>query len=249
MQVSKLIYSAMRICGLLGAPGRAPSDSETEDGLMTLNGMLDAWITEKLLVFCVRPFQVQLVVSQQDYTIGEDGTPDFAHVRPEQIDRAGLILNNVTPSTEIPLQVYTDQEWAAVTPKALQSTQPTGLWYQRTVPNGICTFWPIPQNPYQVNLYLWEQLAQVVDASVNIDLPPGYQSAIEYNLAMELATRFKDRAKLSPWDVQKAMLTKSTVKTMNDERLRMRVEYAALGTAGRRGRYQILSNTYYGGGN
>ena len=34
---------------------------------------------------------------------------------------------------------------------------------------------------------------------------------------------------------------------MNDEHLLMRVEYAALGTDGRRGRYQILSNTYYGG--
>lgn len=249
MQTSILIYNAMRIAGILGAPGRAPSDSETADGLLALNGMLDAWQTERLMVFCELAFEFQLVVDQQDYSIGTDGTPDFAHTRPEQIDRAGLILNNVMPSTEIPLQTYTDQEWAAVTPKKLQSTQPTGLWYQRTVPNGLITFWPIPQNPYKVMLYLWENLQVVDDASVNMSLPPGYQSAIEYNLAVELAARFPGRANISPWSVQKAMLTKNTVKTMNDERLKMRTEYAALGTAGRRGRYQILSNTYYGGGN
>ena len=247
MLVSTLFYNAARIAGILGAPGRGMTASETADCLLVFNAMLDAWMTEKLMVFYILQFPVQLVVNQQNYTIGMSGTPDFPMPRPEQIDRAGLVLNNVFPSTEIPLQTYTDQEWSAVTPKQLQSTQPTGIWYQRTVPNGIITFWPIPQNPYMVNLYLWMNLQGVPSAGASIDLPPGYQTAIEYNLAIELAARFQERANISPWSVQKAMLAKATVKTMNDERLKMRVEYAALGTAGRRGRYQILSNTYYGG--
>lgn len=247
MQVSVLLYNAFRIAGILGAAGRANSPSETSDGLLALNAMLDAWQTERLLVWCVLQNTVDLVVNQQNYSIGLNGAPDYELPRPEGIDRAGLILNNVYPSTEIPLQIYSDQEWSAVTPKQLQSTQPTGLWYQRTVPNGLITFWPIQQNPYQVNLYLRVNLLQVADANANIDLPPGYQSAIEYNLALELAARFQERANISPLSIEKAMTTKASVKIMNDEHLKMRVEYAALGTAGRRGRYQILSNTYYGG--
>ncbi len=125
---------------------------------------------------------------------------------------------------------------------------PQGIWYQRTVPNGIITFWPIPQIAYAVNLYLWQNLQTVTDATVNIDLPPGYQTAIEYNLALELAGRFQERAKITAWHAQKAMLAKATVKVMNDEHLLMRVEQSALGAAGRRGLYQILSNTYYNGG-
>lgn len=249
MQTSVLIYNAMRIAGILGAPGRAPSDNETADGLLALNGMLDSWQTERLMVFCELAFEFQLVVNQQNYSIGTDGTPDFAHTRPEQIDRAGLILNNFSPPSEVSLQIFTDQEWAAVTPKALQSTMPQGLWYQRTVPNGLITFWPIPQNPYKVMLYLWENLQAVEDASVDIVLPPGYQSAIEYNLAVELAARFQERANISPWSVQKAMLTKSTVKTMNDEQLKMRTEFAAMGASGHGGRYNIFSNNYFQGTN
>lgn len=247
MLVSTLLYNAFRIAGILGAAGRGTSDSETTDGMLALNGMLDAWATERLLIWCVLQNPVDLVVGQQNYSIGTSGTPDYDLPRPEGIDRAGLILNNVLPSTEIPLQIYSDQQWAAVTPKQLQSTQPTGLWYQRTVPNGLITFWPIPQNPYQVNLYLRVNLLQVAGPTANIDLPPGYQTAIEYNLAVELAARFQERSNISPFSVQKAITSKATVKTMNDEHLLMRVEYAALGTDGRRGRYQILSNTYYGG--
>lgn len=247
MLVSTLLYNAFRIAGILGAPGRGNSPSETADGMLALNAMLDAFQTERLMIWCVLQNTVDLVVNQQNYSIGLNGVTDYPLPRPEGIDRAGLIVNNVTPSTEIPLQIYSDQEWAAVTPKLLQSTQPTGLWYQRTVPNGLITFWPIPQNAYQVNLYLRMNLLQVPGPTSNIDLPPGYQTAIEYNLAVELAARFQERANISPFSVEKAIMAKATVKTMNDEHLKMRVEYAALGTAGRRGRYQILSNTYYGG--
>lgn len=248
MQVSTLLYNAFRIAGILGAAGRGASDSEIADGMLVLNAMLDAWQTERLLIWCVLQNTVDLVVDQQNYQIGS-GSPDYDLPRPENIDRAGLILNNVSPSTEIPLQIYTDQEWAAVSPKQLQSTQPTGLWYQRTVPNGLITYWPVPQYAYQVNLYLRVNLLQVVGPTANIDLPPGYQTAIEYNLAVELAARFQERQNISPFSVTKAALAKSTVKIMNDEALKMRCEFGALGTAGRRGRYQILSNTYYGGDN
>ncbi len=248
MLVSTLLYNAFRIAGVLGAAGRGASPSEISDGMLTLNAMLDAWATERLLIWCILQNTVDLVVSQQNYSIGTNGVTDYELPRPEGIDRAGLIVNNVTPSTEIPLQIYSDQEWAAVTPKQLQSTQPTGLWYQRTVPNGIITYWPIPQYAYQVNLYLRVNLLQVPGPTANIDLPPGYQTAIEYNLAVELAARFQERANIRQFSIEKAGMAKATIKIMNDEHLKMRVEYAALGTAGRRGRYQILSNTYYGGG-
>ncbi len=249
MQVSVLLYNAARIAGILGAPGRLPSPSETDDFLSALNGMLDAWQTERLLVFCELQHTVNLVVGQRDYTIGLSGATDFALPRPEQIDRAGLVLNTSLPSTEIPLNIYSDQQWAAVTPKDMPSTMPQGLWYQRTVPNGIITFWPKPQIAYDVNLYLWQNLQTVVDATVNIDLPPGYQSAIEYNLAIELAGRFQERAKISAWHADKAARSKATLKIMNSENLLMRVEQAAMGGAGHHGLYQILSNTYYNGGN
>lgn len=245
MQVSILLYNALRIAGILGAPGRGGSPSEISDAMLALNGMLDAWQTERLLVFFVKQCTFSLIPNQQNYSIGLSGTPDWVIQRPEQIDRAGLILNNVTPSTEIPMRTYTDQEWAAVTPKQLTSTQPTSLWYQRTVPNGTVTWWPVPTVAWNVNLYLWQNLLDVSDPSANIDLPPGYQSAIEYNLAVELAARFQERANISQFSVKKAMLTKATVKTMNDEELKMRVELSAMGQNGGRGRYQILSNTYF----
>lgn len=241
-----MIYNALRIAGILGAPGRGGSQSDISDGMLALNAMLDAWETERLMAWCELQFPFNLIANQQNYTIGQDGTPDWTAPRPLKIDRAGLVLNNVSPSTEIPMRVYTDQEWAAVTPKQLTSTQPTAVWYQKTVPNGIVTWWPVPQNPYPVNLYLWVDLQEVTDPSANIDLPPGYQSAIEYNLAVELAARFQERSNISQWSITKAHLTKETIKTINDEQLKMRVELAAMGTrGGSRGLYQILSNTYF----
>ena len=245
--VSDLLYSAMRIAGILSAPGRGYSASDAEDGLMVLNSMLDTWTAERLTVYAELRSIFNLIANRQFYVIGQSGVVDWNVPRPERIERAGYIFTNVTPNVEVPARILTDQEWSGLSPHELTSTIPTTLYYQALVPNGQVTVWPIPTDVSQVGqvaIYTWQQIPQFPSTITQCFLPPAYRNAIEYNLAIEMAVRYQRRANLTPLAVQIAASSKRKLKAMNSQVLLMQTEMANRGGASPQGRYNPLSNSY-----
>src|SRR3954463_4646682 len=89
---SEIVYAAFRKIGVLGQAGRGYSTSQGAEGLKVLNRMLASWNTEKLSIWAELRSVHDLVVNQQDYTIGP-GAADFDMLRPLRIDRASIIMN------------------------------------------------------------------------------------------------------------------------------------------------------------
>lgn len=247
--VSELIYAAGRLCGLLTEGGRGLSASESADGLLCLNSLLDSWQAEQRLVYAEVGYNFTMVANQASYSVGLSGTPDISIQRPEKLERVGLrMIGTTTPVVEVPLRLYNRQEWAALTPKALTSTMPTGAYYEPTIPNGTLLPWPIPTQGWQWVLYLWQNLATQTDPTASINLPPGYQSAIEYNLALEMSARWPLRARVSQYTVQRALAAKRNVKVINDPMLLMQADAGSQGANPSVGLYDIFSNQYDRGG-
>lgn len=246
MTVQELVDAGLTYCGRLAA-GRTAGVVESQVGLATLNAMLDAWRTERLLVNAELRTLFNIVSGQQEYIIGLAPAPvaDFAIERPEQIHRAEFVFTNVTPNVETPIRILTSQEWAAMSPKTLTSTITTMLWYQPLVPNGKITLWPKPTQNWKIGLWTWSILAQFAALTDVVIIPPGYLEAIQLNLAIRLALKYPDTAVLAPGVVELAKLAKSNIKTMNAPNLEMRIESAALGTNYNQGRsWNIFSNSY-----
>lgn len=224
MTVNDLINRSLRLLGAINI-GDPPTAPEAQDALLALNGMVDAWANERLMIYTTARNLYNLAPDQQVYQIGPSG-PDWIGPRPTRIDAAGLLLGNSDPTQvyERPLAVIrTDKDWAAFRIKGLQSTLPLGLYYDRWYSNpdsatspvgsGNIAVWPVPTAVNQVALYTPVAVSQFTALTQTIALPPGYQRALTYNLAIELAPEF-DR---EPSDVVVAIAeqSKAGIKRVN----------------------------------
>lgn len=144
--------------------------------------------------------------------------PDFvvADQRPEKIDSANLILNNVTPNVNITIEIRDYDWWAAQKVQPLATNYPTDLYYQTDWPNGSLFFWPIPQTNWPVQLFLRTVLQQVT-ATQSFTLPPGYWSALMLTLAERLWDPLISDAQISPLLVRDAAKARGIVKAQNAE--------------------------------
>jgi hypothetical protein len=224
---SDLIYSALRIAGILRGPDRTPSDSEINDALKVLNSLLDSWSIERLLIWSFQRNLYPLTASKQDYSIAPGlALPDWDAVRPVRIEMAGLFLTDT--GLELPVRVLTVERWKEIPLKSVASTLPLRLYYEAAFPVGIVHVYPVPTIANQMVLYAWPQvLAQVETADAVMFLPPAYQRCLEYNLAKELSVRYP-QFKLSPLALQIADESKSAIKSLNAPTLEMECDPALL---------------------
>lgn len=182
-----LIQGSLRLLGVL-ASGEAASAAEATDGLSALNDMLDSWSNQNLLI----PNKVRevfaITTSKQTYTMGTGG--DFNTTRPIAIENILIQLSGSSPAVEIPLQIITKDEYADITVKGLTSTYPVAAYAEGTYPLETINLWPSPNSGNNLVIYSAKPLANLSALSTAISLPPGYQRALRYNLAAELAPEY-----------------------------------------------------------
>jgi hypothetical protein len=246
MLASTLIQTAYRLAGIQEEAGRQFSPSQGTEGLQVLNSLLDQWQTQRLFVLVISRLVFPVVPNQASYTVGPLG--DISINRPEKLWGAGYVFTDVDPEVEVPLECWNDQNWKANTIKSFTSPIPYAAYYQADFDiNGCATLylWPIPTNNANFVLYVWSNgiLNQVPSLSTNLVFPPGYQNALEMNLAVEIAARFP-RAKLSPLTIEIAKSSKSWVKNVNAPVIYQVADAGSGGMVNRRGGWSILTGCY-----
>lgn len=206
--VLDVIRRALRLIGVHGA-GDVLSAEESEDGLAALNAMVDEWANEKLMISAASLDVIALQPNVGVYTIGRTGgtVSDW----PITIDPASYIQHG---SLSYPLQLVTLAEYNALTLKALSTLIPDTLWYNTTFPNGTVTLYPLPAAVMTLNLWSWKQITSFASLSQTIALPPGYENAMTYNLAVAMAPEYQG-ANLSPLVLRNAANSKRKLKRIN----------------------------------
>jgi hypothetical protein len=182
-----LISASLRLIGAI-APGQSLGASEATEGLDTLNQMIDSWSNDSLMVYSRIREEFNLIAGQQAYTIGVDG--DFDTSRPQQIENATLLDESQTPSIETPIAIIRDQsEWANIPIKGIESSVPCALFMNDLYPQASIYFYPVPSEVKKVVLWSWKPLTAFTLDTV-ISLPPGYEKALKFNLAIDLAPEY-----------------------------------------------------------
>ncbi len=226
-----LIDAAFNLIGVL-TQGESPTSTESTDALAVLNSMLDAWSIERLAVPLIERHIISLVAGDAAYTIGTGG--DFNDARPGKILR-GAVINNANPSQplEIPMKQLSVDEWAEIRIKDLTQAFPTRFYYEPSYPLGTIRVWPVPtDSSYQLAMYYWVPVGQFADLVTSYDLPPGYDLAIRYGLAVELLPSFGVVGESSTLVIQKAQELKGNLKVLNAPKVLLGVDPEICATRG-----------------
>lgn len=168
-------------------PSNPLSNSAAAYGLRVLNRMLSSWNNEGLMVYTVNRMVFPITAGVQIWTLGTGGTLNMP--RPARLHMASILIPGTYP-TEIPLQIFTDEEWQAVAVKNPSGGYPTGLWMTGDVPLSSVYLWPVPAFTCSLVLYTWGQTQAFTSLQAAVVFPDGYEEAIVNGLAMLLAPSF-----------------------------------------------------------
>lgn len=224
-----IIKIAMRKINALAA-SEDPEADEANDILGTLNGMIEAWAAERLMVFTVQRQVFIPSVLKQVYTVGPGG--DFNIPRPPAIEALGvIILSNPVQPLELPMAKLNYDGWRGIPVKNIQSTIPQKWWDDQQMPQRNISVWPIPSAQVQYAFYTWTALQIFQDLFTPYTFPPGYISAMIWNLAKKISSEFPGFPQATQLVLQEALDTKARVMTMNDREVLpdMRCDDAVVG--------------------
>lgn len=182
----QIIKAAYQMIGYLGASEEMTS-ADSHLGLDQLNKMLDSWSNEPQACFAILEQSVALVPGKSAYTIGTTGGADISATRPIRIiEGPGAAYLQDGNANNYRVDVVTRQQWNQIANRGENTTSniPDTLFYDPQFPLGTINLWPTP-NEGGMTLFFdsYQQLVDMMTLVQVFSLPPGYEIAIQSNLA------------------------------------------------------------------
>lgn len=233
-----LITRALKKSGVLGV-GQTPQTEDTNDAFDDMNDMIAEWNTRRWLVYNLVDTALTST-GAQSYTVGPG--QNFSIPRPDRLEAAFVRQYVGVQGTDYPLKlIEAHEDYNRITLKSL-STLPSNVFYDSGFPTGTIYFYPVPTaSIYELHILTKNVLTAFTSLTQSILLPPEYNSALLYNLALRLRISYQ----LGP-DESVSRLAKSTlnnIKNANTQMPRLRMPPAI---GGRGNRYSIYSDSNQG---
>jgi hypothetical protein len=218
----ELITASLRLNGAI-ASGESLAAAEATDGLAAFNRMLDSWSIEGLIVYALtQETALTLTAGDATYTLGTSG--DIT-TRPVDIEKA--IIRDGT--SDYPVNILSLDEFARIPNKSIQSTIPECLYEDGGYPQRTITLYPVPSAAKQLILFTKRPLtALTLDGTIS--LPPGYERALVFNGAVELAPEYGKP--VDPKVEAIAIKSKRAIKNANHRTRYLSVDDALLNRSG-----------------
>ena len=176
-----VITRALQLNGIHG-PGKVPNDDDFATGLASLNSLVDSWRNDKLMCWAERVESITLAAGTSTYTVGPGGTLNTD--RPVEID--GAYITQGATSYPI-LRQLSEQEYAAIGLKGATSSWPEAILFRPDYPLASIIVYPVPTMTTTLNIITRKPFTGFSSITDNVALPPGWQKALEFNLAIDLA--------------------------------------------------------------
>ena len=209
--VREVCTGALRLLGVT-QPGRAPNAADMDTAVYSLHSMLDSWSTEDLDIFQTTTLEFDFIPGKKEYTLGPTG--DWEAERPMHLSYCYLRYAAGSGSpVDQQITILNDAQQASITSKEIHSPIPQTVYYNAEFPNAKLTFWPVPSAAYKAILWLDMPLHDFTSLSEELQFPRGYEQALRYNLALQLAPEFGR----SPSEaiIATAVRSKASLKMLN----------------------------------
>ncbi len=224
MTALDILNSAARLIGVL-AEGEALTSPQANNGLQSLNNMLDSWSNEQMMIAARVQETFALANGQGAYQMGT-GAPDFNTSRPQKIEN--IVWQQPTGSYpfNLGIEIITQDRWAAIVVPTVPSNIPTQMWPQYGNPYVTLNFWPVPSVVNNVVIWSWKALSELSSLTTTFSMQPGYQKAVIYNTALELAPEYG----VTPSEliIAQAIESKAVIKRMNNQQQELNCDSALL---------------------
>jgi len=211
-----MILTSYQMIGYYGA-NETMTGADSALGLDQLNKMLDSWSNEDLACFAILEQSFPLVVGQNSYTIGLSGGANVQSARPIRlIEGPGAAYLQDTNANNYRVDIVTREQWNQIANRGVTTTSniPDTLFYDPQMPLGVINIWPTPTIAYTLFFDSFQQFADLSTLTTPFNLPPGYELAIQANLALLLAP-FCKNATVSTDVVKIAAKSLANVKRSN----------------------------------
>lgn len=222
-----LVTASLRLIGA-AAPGESLDATEADDALNALNRMISSWSTESLIIYTRTRESVAMTPSTATYTMGASGT--YSSTRAQKIVHALVRDETVSPAAEYPVKILSLEEWAGITQKGATAEYPHSLYHDGGFTQDTVTVYPVPTVAHKLVLYSEKPLSSISTLDTSVSLPPGYEEALIYNLALRLAPEY-GRAVPDPV-VMVATESKGAIKKANIRPHYLKCDPALVGSGG-----------------
>ena len=183
----ELIPATLKLIGVVGV-GVKPSAPLLFDTLAAMNSMLDSWSSAPQSIFFATREEFTLAASKVSYTIGSGG--DLDTTRPQQVMDSYITINE----TDFIVKRRGRDQYDRVTTKTTEG-RPSNFYYEPEFPLGVLKFYPVPDENHSFTLISLKPFSTYEINDV-MTLPPGYERAIKYNLALEIADNYGKQVSL-----------------------------------------------------
>jgi hypothetical protein len=214
--IRELITGSLRLINVVQA-NEVPTADDMNISFEAFNQMLENWSTEKLSIFSMNPYIFSFVPAKKTYTLGPGGDWDIE--RPMELMNAYVhyeVPSGIGPAPskiDIPMQKLTDEQYAAITVKNIGAVFPSKYYDNGNYPLRTVTVWPIPLTVQEVQLWLWQPLADATSIDDQVNFPKGYARSLRFALAVELASEFGKT--VAPQVKAIAARSKAQIKRLN----------------------------------
>ncbi len=192
----------MRLIGAIAA-GETLETNELNDALVTLNQMTMSWNTEGASLVARKRLLLSVAGTNGPYTLPE---------RPVRIESASVASGGIDSMPDI----VDAAGWEATPEKAAQSVYIRKLYCDYGYPTAAVYIAPIPRLGGQLEMWIYAVITQFADLTTVIDLPPGYEIAIRFNLAIALLPEYP-RSQADPSLPAQAQNYKASIVQLNQQ--------------------------------
>ena len=186
--------------------GESATAAQAESALVALNDVLEGWATENLMVYVPEQNSFALTPGQGVFSIGAGG--DFNVTRPEEITSAFVRLTNI----DYPLVLWTADQFASIGLKTLQGGIPSIMYYEPSYPLAKIHLWSVPASNMTLFIESLKPFTRLTSLTSPIALPPGYERALRYALAVE---QMADYGASNSLIIELARTSKADIKRRN----------------------------------
>lgn len=235
-----VIKDAMRLVGALGA-GQTPDGNDSGNALRILNGILDQWSTERQMISALSRISNSWAGGLASKLIGIDSPQpagSIAVTRPIRIEQASATIG----SSEYIMDSLDETGYARYDSKTSQG-MPSQFYYRATDPMGEIFILPVPAQNIILNLWFWVPFGTFLTPQSEMNLPPTYEKALKYCLAVEMCLEWTGR-EATATIVQTMVDAKANIKRINAPVIRIPGENLARLCRNYGNSFDIMSGRY-----
>ncbi len=204
----QIIDKARTLIGVRGIGETTPAD-EVAECLVSLNSLIDSWRTSSLFAYATQRVTATLAPGVNVATIGPTGafvvTP-----RPVRIEAGSFYT---VGGIDYPITSINAEQFNSIGLKATGDLGPACVYFDTAYPQGTLYFFPQAESSVSVTLMCMVQVAAFANIATEYELAPGYQRALSYTLAEEIAADYQ--AKVPPTVAKSALQSRRAIKRAN----------------------------------